>query len=147
MTPINLDFFGFFFVSEVFKNLVPSPLYNAICLGTCKSTLPHLALEYFGPVLPYRCSSITRFFLSTSRNCLFDGILTIIPNSTNGSLTARSATFGKIRGSRDGARSARRRIRGRTHAPSRTSAVWYYSFAHGLSTGQFELDRIRLIPV
>ena len=34
-------------------------------------------------------------------------------NLINGSLTARSATFGKVRGSRDGARSARRRIRGR----------------------------------
>ena len=69
-------------------------------------------------------------------------ILTISPNSTNGSLTARSATFGKVRGSRDGARSARRRIRGRTHAPSRTSAVCASSFTHASSTGQFELDRI-----
>ena len=36
-------------------------------------------------------------------------ILTISPNSSNGSLTARSATFGKVRGSRDGALNPRKK--------------------------------------
>jgi len=65
-------------------------------------------------------------------------------NSTNGSLTAQSATFGKVRGSRDDARSARRRIRGRTHAPSRTRAVCIYRMPHASSTGQFELTNLWL---
>ena len=47
-----------------------------------------------------------------------------------------------VRGCRGRARSARRRIRGRCHAPSRTRAVWYYSFAHASSTGQFGAARI-----